>query len=147
MVLSIREPLLDASLLHREQETQPAELLEFQDCYAMRLGNVPSTPSCEQFLRYNGCHQIERIIDDPVEHLDQEREFLEQAAMNIVFEARSTWRVYPEAAPPPLLGRMFGSGNKIIVDAFVSTQEVPVMIGWNVALQGRNRRRAVWGGS
>ncbi|SRR6266480_3170968 len=46
--------------------------------------------SCEPFLQCNGCHPIERIVDDPVEHLDQDLGFLEQTATSIVFEARST---------------------------------------------------------
>jgi len=45
-LMPIHEPLLHASLLHREQGVHPAELLEFQDGYAMRLGN-PNTLSCE----------------------------------------------------------------------------------------------------
>lgn len=119
ILVFIHEPLLNASFLYRKQETQPAELLEFQYCYAMRLGNVPDTLSYKQFLRCNGCHPVESIVDDPIEHFDQEREFLEQPAMNVVFEARSIRRVYPEAAPVSLLECMFGSGNKIIVVAFV----------------------------
>ena len=81
--------------------------------------------SCEPFLRCNGRHPIERIVDDPVEHLDQEREFLEQTATSIVFEARNT-SVRPHQCL--CFGCMFGSCNRRFRHG---TVKVPVMIGWN----------------
>ena len=113
-LMPIHEPLPHASLLHREQGVHPAELLEFQDGYAMRLGN-PNTLSCEQRLKCNGRHLTECIIDNPAEHLDQDGNFWSRG-LRILFLKREVFGVY---ILRPLLGWMFRNVNKITVISFM----------------------------
>lgn len=54
----------------------------------MFLCYVPNSSPGEELGRCNGSHAVERVVDDPVEHLNQERETLQYATVYVVSEAR-----------------------------------------------------------
>ena len=63
-----------------EEETRPAELFEFQHCQTVRLRYFNNT-LIKNRLRSDLRHAVEEVSDDPIEHLDEEREFLQYPAV------------------------------------------------------------------
>jgi hypothetical protein len=72
ILVSMHKPLLYTSLLDREQEAQPAELLEMKHRYAMTLCHLPDIRLAKDSLRSYGRHPVEGVVYDPVEHFDEE---------------------------------------------------------------------------
>lgn len=69
-----------------KEETQRAELFEFEHLEAMFLGDLPDLLR-EYPRRYDLRQSVEEVGDDPIEHLHREWEFLENAAVDVVCEA------------------------------------------------------------
>lgn len=71
----------------------------------MRLGGVPNALASENSIGQYGCHPVEEIVEDPVEHLDQEGKFLEEAAVDMLLEpGRVGGADHPQATTCSLFG-------------------------------------------
>lgn len=75
--MAAHEPLLEVSFADWEEEAQPAKLLELENAEAVLLGDDPDALACKDPVGKNCGHAVEEVVEDPVEHLHQEREFLE----------------------------------------------------------------------
>jgi hypothetical protein len=106
VLVPVHEPLLHALLLDGEQETQQPVVLGRQHGDAVVLRDVPDAAAGKQARRQHGRHAVKGVVDDPVEHLDQEGEALEDAAVDVVAEARRVGQGELGAAPPAHLGRV-----------------------------------------
>lgn len=96
----MHKPLLHTSLFNWEQKAQPAELLKLENCDAMTLRHFPDIRLAKDPLRGYGCHSVEGVIDNPVEHFYQKGVFLEDSGEEIVSEARGIRCVDDEATYP-----------------------------------------------
>jgi len=97
ILMSMHEPLLYVPLSDREQEPQEAKLLCFQYCNSVFLRYVPYSAPSEKLRRYDASHAVEGIVDNPVEHLNQEREALQYATVYMVAETRCVGCCNPPA--------------------------------------------------
>lgn len=95
--MAVHKPLLHVMLLPGKEKAQPAELFELQHSQAMILRDLPDRFG-EDLLRENLGRTVKQICDDPVEHLNQERKFLQDAAMQVMRELRGVGSIYGEAA-------------------------------------------------
>jgi hypothetical protein len=69
----------------------------------MLLCHIPYATPSEQLGRHDRGHTVERVIYDPVEHLDQEGKALQYATVYMVPEPRSVWRCdFPAKYAPNL---------------------------------------------
>ena len=110
--MAVQEPALDLGFMNWPQETQPGELLKVQYRQSMILRNIPYTV-WEQRVRRYPCASIASKCDDPVEHLHQEWEFLQNAAVEIICETGCIWCPEDKSAAASLLRRVFHCGYGI----------------------------------
>ena len=80
----------------------------------MLLRDVPDARLREDLLRYHFRHAVEEVGDDPVEHLDQERELLQYPAVDVVREAGGVRSVDCHPAAVALLRVVLGCGYRIL---------------------------------
>lgn len=81
----IQEELLEVDLADKEDEAQPRFMLDIKDQNAMIFGQLPQTIVLgEEQLRQRFGDGVESQIEDPVEHFDQEGEFLENATVPVI---------------------------------------------------------------
>lgn len=122
------EPHLDIDLSQREEEAERALVLEPKNSNAVVLGRLPNTIGGEDQFAGLLDADVEEQVDGPVEHLDQEGELLDEAAVPVVGEARGIGRRDDGAAAAALLGRtgcvcgraQEGRGSiMIVVEGFV----------------------------
>ena len=92
----MHEPLL-YFLLTREQRAQEPVLLKIQDSKSMALRHCPDTSASKDFVGQDRCHAVEAVVYDPVEHLYQEGEPLQDATVYIVLELGSVGRLQCDA--------------------------------------------------
>nr|POE87950.1 hypothetical protein CFP56_11179 [Quercus suber] len=142
MPVAVHEPLLHPDLVDGKEEGEGGELLELQHVEAVRLRHVPDACVFVELVGQICGHAVEGIVDDPVEHLDQEGEALQQARMQVVLEARAVGRHDGgQAAAGPDLGRMLLLGEVgltvIVVVAVVMEQLVGAAGFVLVAIQRR----------
>lgn len=115
--MSMHKPPLYLHLLNRPQKAQPRELLKLQYRKSMILRHVPNPHFPKYGLRRNTRAPVESIRDDPVEHLYQEREFLEDSTVVVVAEAGGVGGVDDGPETVTFLGRVLHGGHG--VDAVV----------------------------
>ena len=107
--VSGQKPSLKIALLDGKQETQPRLVLDVQDEFAMVLSQLPQAIiRGEQDLSESLGDSIEQKIENPVEHLDQERPFGKDSGMPVVSKAGSIRRVNNHAAAISVFGWMLG---------------------------------------
>jgi len=82
----VHEPLLYVQLV-KEKAAEQSPSLKVQHSKSMAFGNFPDASISEYLLRQDGSHAIEQVVDDPVEHFQQEREALQYSAMHVVSES------------------------------------------------------------
>lgn len=109
----MHKPLLDIALVYRPKEAQPRELLELQNRQSMVLSNIPDARFRKHRIGENACASVECIGYDPVEHLDQEREFLQDSAVVVIGESRGVWRVQRGSTTSPPLRRVLHRAHRI----------------------------------
>lgn len=90
--MPIQEPLLNILFPHRPQKAQPTKLLKLQDRQPMFLRHIPDAQFRKHRLRKYLRPAIEGIRDDPIKHLDEKGEFLQDSTMVMVCEARGIGR-------------------------------------------------------
>jgi len=90
----------------------------------MFLCDIPDPSSGEQLAREHACHAVEGVVDDPVEHLDQEGEALEYPAVYVATEARGVRRRDFAAAQVSYFSRVLSRGNIVEVAVTVGCEEV-----------------------
>ena len=113
--MAVHEPLLHIQLPPREQEPKSTVFLECQDSQAVISRNINDFGG-ENRRGHDFCEAIEDVGDDPVEHLDQEWEFGEEAAVDVIGEAGGIRGVDCATAASPSLRLVFyGRAQKLIV--------------------------------
>ena len=108
--MTVHEPQLDLSLADWEKNAERAELFEIEYCQSMRLRNFPDAGLGKDMLRHDRGHSVEQVVDYPVEHLDEEREALQDPAMNIVPESGAIRSSNDKAKKVSSFRRCCGSG-------------------------------------
>lgn len=101
------EPMLNVVLGEWKEKAQGPELFELEDVEAVSLGDFPDGFR-KDLGRYDLSHTVEEVRDDPVEHFDQERELLQDTAVDVVGKSGCVWRVHCHSAASPALRKMFG---------------------------------------
>lgn len=92
----------------------------------MGLGDV-NYGSCTYRSRYRFCHSVKEVADDPVERLDQEGEFLEDAAVYVVHKARRFGAMESKSTASTCLevGLRIQKGDlRIIIVVLIVSQQV-----------------------
>lgn len=85
----IQEELLKVDFADKEDEAQPRFMFDIKDQNAMVFGQLPETIVFgEEQLRQRFGDGVEGQIEDPVEHFDQEGEFLENATVPVIGKSR-----------------------------------------------------------
>lgn len=87
ILMPSHKPLLHISFSDRKQKAEESKLLCLKHCNTMLLRHIPDIRLTKQSLRCYRCHSVEGVVDDPVEHLYEERELLKDTAMYVVLEA------------------------------------------------------------
>ena len=100
------EPHLHVVFPPGEEELEGSVLLEFQDLQTVVFGDLPYLLG-EYLLGDDFRHAVEEVGNDPVEHLDEEGEFLEDAAVKVVRESGGIRSVQSEAAESSPLWKVF----------------------------------------
>lgn len=114
ILMPMHEPLLHVPLFYGKQEREHPILLSLQHSDTVCLRDIPDVRLAKQPLRRNARHAVKSVVDDPVEHLDQEGEFLQHPAVDIALEPACVGRVHEQTTPSPRLGQMLGSGDGIL---------------------------------
>lgn len=122
--MATHEPLLNSTLAQREQPVHDrGGFLDTQYLDTMAPRHFPDARRCKDALRNHGRHAVECIIDDPVKHLNQEGELLQQTTMPVVAEARGVGGVhYQAAAVAPILSER-SLGRRVDVVGIVDGPE------------------------
>ena len=100
------EPHLYIGLPQRKQPAKGALLFEVEDGDGVVLGGLPNPIGSEYQLAGRFDADVEDQIDGPVEHLDEERELLYEAAVPIIRVARGVGCREADATAGALLGLM-----------------------------------------
>jgi hypothetical protein len=116
--VALHEELLHADFSEREEEFRPCAVLGVQDGDAVRFGDFPEAVGGEQHGDEELGGGIEAVVEGPVEHFDEEGEFLDEAAVVVVDEAGGVGRVYGHAADVAAFGDM--SGRYIVLGVVVA---------------------------
>lgn len=91
--VTVHEEVLDIDFGEREENLGPCGVFGIQDGDAVLFGDFPETLGGEELCGEEFRAGVESVVENPVEHLDQEREFLDEAAMVVVDESRRVGRV------------------------------------------------------
>ncbi len=89
-------------------------MLEFEDVQTKRLGYGPDRFG-KDLLREDLGHAVEEVGDDPVKHFDEEREFLKNAAVDVVGKSRSIGCVHCHSTALSTLREVFRRSIVIVV--------------------------------
>lgn len=113
VLMARHEPMLNAVLGEWKEKTQGPELFESEDVETVSLGNFPD--GLRKDLGGNDLgHTVEEVSDDPVEHFDQEREFLQSTAVDVIGKSGRVWRVHRQPAASPPLRKVFGGRGVVL---------------------------------
>lgn len=95
------KPVLNAVFGQGEEEAKGPKLFEFEDGETVGFGDVPDGFG-EDLLGDDLGEAVKEVGDDPVEHFDEEGEFLQDAAVDVVGETGGVGGVYchPAASSP-----------------------------------------------
>lgn len=108
VLVAVHEPLLDVEFSDEEQEAEDAEVFEGEEGDGVGLGCGPDSLAGEDFVGEDCGHAVEEVVEDPVEHFDEEGEFLEEAGVEMVLEAGGVgYGDLPEAAARARLWDLF----------------------------------------
>ena len=113
VLVALPKKRLHGDLLDGEQEAEDAVVLQVEDGDAVLLRRLPDAVGGEDELTAGLDADVEEQVDGPVEHLDEEGEFLDEAAVPVVGVARGIGSVHHSTAAAPLLGRMRRLGQQI----------------------------------
>lgn len=82
------EPGLEGGFVDGEEEAQEAGMFEPEDLEAVRLGEVPDGAAAPEQVGGDGFGgDVGDEVERPVEHFDEEGEFREDPAVDVVGEA------------------------------------------------------------
>lgn len=85
--VAVHEEVLDADLGEGEEDLRPGGVFGVEDGDAVRFGDFPKAVGREEHCGEDFRGGVEAIVERPVEHLDQEGEFLDEAAVVVIDEA------------------------------------------------------------
>lgn len=117
-LMAMHEPLLHVEFFPREEEAQPTEFLEIQHLQAVGLRYVPHGFG-KYHLRQNFGQTVKLIGDDPIKHLDQEGELLQESAVEVIGKACGVWGIYHDPTALPTSGKVLGGLRRPLRAGFI----------------------------
>lgn len=126
-LVAMHKPLLHLELRDGPQEAQPRELLKLQHGQSVVLRHVPDARLGEDGLGKETGTAVKGIGNDPIEHLNQEGESLQDPAVDVAGKAGGVRGVYCGATDPPLLRRVLHGRHviaQVVIEGIIPGQVV-----------------------
>ena len=106
--VAVHEEVLDVDFSEREENLRPRGVFGVQNRDAVRFGHFPEAVGGEELRGEEFRTGVESEVEDPVKHLDQEREFLDKAAVVVINESRGVGCIDGHPAAVSALRNIFG---------------------------------------
>lgn len=88
VLVAVHEEVLDADFGDGEEDFRPGFVFRVEDGDAVGFGDFPETVCGEEHCGEEFRAAVKAVVQTPVEHLDQEGELLDEAAVVVIDEAR-----------------------------------------------------------